>query len=192
MEWILRICIDQLQDSFQEEIQPMETQRSVFYFGNVTIQGDFHPKKHTYVLGDLNVTGIIYGDIHLMIVVGGNIKCSGMLLCRTYLFALKDIDVRKCLLQTAYGFTMLAGKLKTNVLIDDSTCVFCDVSEDPLELEKSNDNKLIIEQHIDLDNVDAEDLENRLKVIAPNYLPEFSELQWQFDGLFQYLSKQSD
>ena len=190
MQWLLQICKDQLliEEKTAESVAPIQTQASLFYFEDVSIDGDFQPQKHVFIIGNLTVKGIIYGDIHQMIVVGGTIECRGMLLTRTYLFASGNINARHTLLQHSYGFIMLCGKLVTQAFIEDTSCVICDASENPLEIEKSNDMKLHATYRINMDEIQEDELRVELKQLVPDYSPRFSDGQWQFDELFDFIS----
>ena len=89
--------------------------------GDLRIQGDLYIDSPTYILGDLSVEGVIYGGIHTIIMVAGNIGCQGMCLTRSYGLVAGDMHISQYAYFNTYGSLMLYGKLFTKLYINDDT-----------------------------------------------------------------------
>lgn len=91
------------------------------FAGNLIVEGDLYVNAHTYVIGDLKVSGVLYGGIHCILMVAGNIECSGMCLTRTYGYVTGNIKVHQFAFFHTYGSMVLFGQLSTKLYINDDT-----------------------------------------------------------------------
>ena len=172
--------------------RPAASHKSAVFLGHVKVQGDFYADSHTYILGNLEVSGVIYGNIHTILAVAGNITCSGMLLCRSYLFTTGAITITQCFLGITYGFAMIKEKMTTPVYIQDRSWINCDVKEHPAMLDEISLEKISAQHIIDEDQITGEELHAQLIAIfgtEPVIMNQDGD--WQFEQLFAWISKQA-
>ena len=172
--------------------KPANTYQSAVFLGHVKVQGDFYADSHTYILGNLEVSGVIYGNIHSILAVAGNITCSGMLLCRSYLFTTGSITIKQCFLGITYGFAMIKGIMTTPVYIQDRSWINCDVTEHPALLEEPSLEKISAPHIIDMDQLTGDELQAQLVALfgtEPVIIDQNGD--WQFEELFGWISKQA-
>lgn len=175
-----------------ETFKPAASHQSAVFLGHVKVQGDFYADSHTYILGNLEVSGVIYGSIHGILAVAGNITCSGMYLCRSYLFTTGSITIKQCFLGITYGFTMIKGVMTTPVYIEDRSWVNCDVKEHPALIEEPSLEKISAQHIINKDELTGEELQAKLVALfgtEPVIIDQNGD--WQFEDLFTYISKQT-
>jgi len=190
LEWLMITCNHQLKNEGINTIRPYKNKinsphNSSVYLGNVKVQGNFNVSQNTCILGDLEVEGVIYGDIHSILAVCGDIKCEGMWLCRSYFFVLGSINVNQCTLAQAYGFTMIKGNLNSPVYIQDDTWITCDVGQNVLSIENPSLEKIIFNHFIKYDFSDDADLMNNLINIFGNENININDSRFiQFSKLF--------
>ncbi|MDF2187986.1 hypothetical protein [Paraflavitalea sp. CAU 1676] len=91
------------------------------FAGNLIVEGDLYVNAHTYIIGDLKVSGVLYGGIHCILMVAGNIECSGMCLTRTYGYVTGNIKVHQFAFFHTHGSMVLFGQLSTKLYINDDT-----------------------------------------------------------------------
>jgi hypothetical protein len=172
--------------------RPVASHQSAVFLGHVKVKGDFYADSHTYILGNLEVSGVIYGNIHCIVAVAGNITCSGMLLCRSYLFTTGNISIKQCFLGITYGFAMIKGKMTTPVYIQDRSWINCDVAVHPASIEEPTLEKLSAHHIIEKDQLTAEELKAQLVALfgtEPVVMDQ--DGYWQFEELFAWISKQA-
>lgn len=181
-----------LHTEFLETFKPAASHISAIFLGHVKVKGDFYADSHTYILGNLEVSGVIYGNIHCILAVAGNITCSGMLLCRSYLFTTGAITVKQCFLGITYGFAMIKENMTTPVYIQDRSWINCDVKEHPALIEEPSLEKISAHHIIDEDHLTSEELQTRLVALfgtEPVIIDQNGD--WQFEDLFAWISKQA-
>lgn len=181
-----------LSTDFPENYKPAASHLSAVFLGHVKVQGDFYADSHTYILGNLEVSGVIYGNIHSILAVAGNITCSGMYLIRSYLFTTGAITVKQCFLGITYGFAMIKDKMTTPVYIQDRSWINCDVTEHPLDKEASSPEKISAQHIIEKDQLTATELQTQLVALfgtEPVIMDQ--DGYWQFEALFAWISKQA-
>jgi len=181
-----------LHTEFPETYRPAASHISGIFLGHVKVQGDFYADSHTYILGNLEVSGVIYGNIHGILAVAGNITCSGMYLFRSYLFTTGAITVKQCFLGITYGFAMIKGIMTTPVYIQDRSWINCDVTEHPALLEEPSLEKISAQHIIDIDQLNGKELQAQLVALfgtEPVIMDQNGD--WQFEDLFAWISKQA-
>jgi hypothetical protein len=151
-----------LHTEFLETYRPAASHISGIFLGHVKVQGDFYAFSHTYILGNLEVSGVIHGSIHCILAVAGNITCSGMYLCRSYLFTTGAITINQCFLGITYGFAMIKGIMTTPVYIEDRSWINCDVTEHPTDKEEPTLEKISAQHIINTDQLTGEELQAQL------------------------------
>ena len=182
-----------LATDFLENYKPVASHQEAVFLGHVKVQGDFYADSHTYILGNLEVSGVIYGNIHCILAVAGNITCSGMFLCRSYLFTTGAVIAKQCFLGITYGFAMIKDKMTTPVYIQDRTWINCDVNEHPALIEKPSLEKISAQHIIDKDQLTGEELHNQLIALfgtEPVIMDQHGD--WQFEDMFVWISRQSE
>jgi hypothetical protein len=181
-----------LHTEFLETFKPPASHLSAIFLGHVKVQGDFHADSHTYILGNLEVSGVIYGNIHSILAVAGNITYSGMYLCRSYLFTTGSITIKQCFLGITYGFSMIKGIMTTPVYVQDRTWINCDVTEHPLDKEEPSLEKISAQHIIEKDQLTREEFQAQLIALFGTEPVIFDQNgDWQFEDLFAWISKQA-
>ncbi|HEY8893775.1 MAG TPA: hypothetical protein VIM79_03140 [Niastella sp.] len=180
-----------LHTEFMEIYKPAASHISSIFLGHVKVQGDFYADSHTYILGNLEVSGVIYGNIHCILAVAGNITCSGMYLCRSYFFTTGSITIKQCFLGITYGFAMIRGTMTTPVYIQDRSWINCDVTEHPTDKEPTLE-KISAQHIIETDQLTAEELQTLLVALFGTELVIIDQNgDWDFEHLFTCISKQA-
>lgn len=96
--------------------------RVTVYPGDVRVTSNFTFDSHVLVLGDLDVEGVVTAQpAHAILMVAGSIRCRAMQLVRGYLFVTGDVVARDVFLGTAYGFSKVAGSIKTSLYLEDDS-----------------------------------------------------------------------
>lgn len=193
LEWLILTSKCQLKDEKNLDITQLDgyptytVNKSSIFLRNVKINGNFHVNGHTYILGNLEVEGVIYGDIYTILAVGGNIVCEGMFLCRTYTFVLGDIMVHQCTLNILYGFLMIKGKLFSPMYIEDRTWKICDIKEDPFLVEKTSPQKVISKYFFE-EKESVSFLNQISNILGKENIKIGNDGSWQFDELFTLIA----
>lgn len=140
--------------------------------------------RHTYVLGNLHVKGNLFGDLHQILVVGGDLTCDGMQLCRTYLFANGHIHVKRKMLAMAYGIINVSGLVHTPVYIQDETFIVCDSHENALDAGHQPDKINAGDLYLDMAFDDPELIKGLRKLFGEEKVSVDENGYWQFDHFF--------
>jgi hypothetical protein len=134
-------AVDRKPTTLAEDPRPS---RVTVYPGDLHVNASFTIDSHVLVLGDLEVDGVVTANpAHAILMVAGDVRCHGMQLVRGYLFVTGDVVVRDCFLGTVYGFSKVAGRIKTPIYLVDSSWA-------NLAIEA------VIDEEPTLENVDAE------------------------------------
>lgn len=134
------------------------------YPGDLHVKADFSFNSHTLVLGDLVVDGIINGDpAHAILMVAGNVRCKTLAMVRVYLLVTGNVEARACVYATAYGKSMVAGRIVTHL--------FAHSAWDNVDFEgKATEANIEAALRVDLD---AREAKSQLrKALKPEALPK--------------------
>lgn len=158
--------------------------------GDVRVKGDAYIDTHTFIIGNLQVDGVLYGEEHCILALSGDIRAGGLCLIRTYAYVAGNIQVDQLTLIAAYGFLMLRGKLRSPVYIDDQTISICELDEDSLDQESPDLQKIKSPHIMRPENFKDTAFIKQLKEIYKRiHIYTDSDGTWLFDQTFRLISE---